>query len=105
MTRLTDDALAELARLAGEATPAPWRTVVKGNTVQSLAIEGVCSGISPKTGNGPYIAAADPSTVAALVAELVELRNAMRSTSSATIDDASVGMTHSPARPGEGAEE
>lgn len=76
-TRLTDDALAELARLAVAATPGPWRTMVKGNTVQSLAIEGVCSGISPKTGNGPYIAAADPSTVAALVAEVRALRAAV----------------------------
>lgn len=47
-----------LDALCAAATPGPWPVVTKGNTVRSHAIPGVCSGISPKTGNAAFIAAA-----------------------------------------------
>lgn len=51
--------VAALAALRKEATPGPWEIVVKGNSIQSQAIPGVCSGISMKTGNGAFIAAVE----------------------------------------------
>ena len=44
--------------LAAQATTGPWAVKTNGNTVQSHAIQGVCSGISPKNGNAAFIAAA-----------------------------------------------
>lgn len=54
------------ARLAA-ATSGPWEVAVNGNTVKSHAVKGVCSGISPKTGNAAFIAHA-PEDIAALLA-------------------------------------
>ena len=47
-----------LRELCDKATPGPWEVVKKGNTVPSLAIPGVCSGLSPKKADAEFIAAA-----------------------------------------------
>lgn len=97
MTRITDEQLAELAQLAREATPGPW--FVNGEDFEGDGGAGVSIGI----GDGPalifvtrntdrgkpdhaqpldfadaaHIAAANPATVAALVAEVARLRAAL----------------------------
>jgi hypothetical protein len=64
------------------ATPGPWNAIDKGNTVPSYAIRhfavgekcvNVASGISPKTGDADFIAAAR-TDVPDLLAEVEKLR-------------------------------
>lgn len=66
--------LQQLAPLGAQATARPWEVKTNGNTVQSHAIAGVCSGISPKTSNAAFIVAArnllTPENVTLLVAAL-----------------------------------
>lgn len=72
---LSDLALVFLTHLEAKATPAPWEVVTKGNTVKSHAIPGVCSGISPKTSNGPFISLMR-NVLPGLLAENARLRAA-----------------------------
>ncbi len=60
------------ARLAA-ATPGPWVVRTNGNSVQSHAIPGVCSGISPKSGNAAFISNA-PLDIIALLAHAAQLQ-------------------------------
>lgn len=41
-----------------KATPGPWKLKIKGNSVQSFAINGVCSGMKPRGGDAHFIALA-----------------------------------------------
>lgn len=60
------DRLADIRERLEKATPGVWRTVEKGNSIPSIAIETlayvgepsikICSGISPKTKNAEFIA-------------------------------------------------
>lgn len=70
---LTDERLAEIRARCDAATPGLWEVIVKGNTVQSHAIPGVCSGISPKSGNAAFVAHAR-ADIPALLAEVERLR-------------------------------
>lgn len=71
---LTSDELRAIRARYEATTPGPWDAIVNGNTVKSHAIRGVCSGISPKTGNAEFIANAHQDvpalldTIAALTA-------------------------------------
>lgn len=85
LSGLSDSALTELARLAGEAQPGPWGS---GSFYDSQrrppshlrakvwsADEGPCDvayTVSPE--DARFIAATDPATVTAIVAELLSLR-------------------------------
>lgn len=44
--------------LCMEATPPPWTIEVKGNTVKSLSIPGVCHGMKPHADDAAFIATA-----------------------------------------------
>ena len=68
----------ELRELAEKATPGEWKLIIRGNSVQSHAVvchddsvslnpQNICSGISPKTGNAAYIAAANPARIIELL--------------------------------------
>lgn len=60
------DRIAEIRERLEKATPGVWRTVEKGNSIPSIAVETlayvgepsikICSGISPKTKNAEFIA-------------------------------------------------
>lgn len=101
MTRITDAALDELARLAGEATPGPWSSQA-GDRYQGRRTTAVVSygpddvtargafaevpwpddiraaaGWSAADADARFIAAADPATVASLVGEVRRLRAAL----------------------------
>jgi hypothetical protein len=67
--------IAAIKERLSKATPGPWKVVVKGNTVQSYAVESnngncfevnVCSGIKTSNGNAEFIANA-PSDIATLL--------------------------------------
>ena len=96
MTHLDDAALDELARLAGEATPGPWEECghARGGcccgNVWSLPLDFPVANTNtdpkqeywsiPKStvpNNAAFIAAANPATVAALVAEVRQLRQCL----------------------------
>ena len=62
--------LDELIALRTHAKSGPWTYYTNGNTVQSHAIAGVCSNISPLSGNAAFIAAAGSLDFAALRAAL-----------------------------------
>lgn len=89
MTHLDDAALDELARLAGEATPGPWTARTDLDSSGEFDIElsrhgGTIFGLRgwrrdidaavQLIGDATYIAAANPATVAALVAEVQRWR-------------------------------
>jgi hypothetical protein len=67
-TKLAPEWMAEAKRVAETANRTEWNLVVKGNSIQSYAIPGVCSGISPTSGNGAYLIMFSPPTVLALLA-------------------------------------
>lgn len=94
MTRLTDDALSELARLAEEATPGDWYSEGQGDMSiragewdeargeHKIAVLDSCGCCGSPFGDNDeadlaYLLAANPATVAALVAEVQRLRAAM----------------------------
>lgn len=87
---MTDEQLREIEERAERATEGPWAVVVKGNTVQSRAIPGVCAGISPKTGNASFIAHAR-TDVPAMVAEIRRLR-AIEEAAREVVDAMPVGV-------------
>jgi hypothetical protein len=81
----------DLKRLAGEATPGPWRAWESSDDYQSLVDAGagtlvlakICSYDAPvdpgpdratRKANAAYIAAANPARVLALIAEVEGLR-------------------------------
>ena len=91
------DLITEARELCEKATPGPWRKVIKGNSIQSHALEAdvylgaegfrritICSGISPKTQNAAFISRSRtliPALCDALEkanAEIARLREAQR---------------------------
>lgn len=75
------DRLKEIRERVAKATPGPWVSIEKGNSVKSLAIQSVaflgepsrniCSSISPKTKNAEFIANA-PTDINYLLEALEE---------------------------------
>ena len=75
MTRkLTPDQLDEIEAAAKEATPGPWEVIGGGEYVTPIGLPAGFDdcGVSPRDVH--YIAAFDPPTVLALIAEVRELR-------------------------------
>ena len=55
------------------ATPGPWNLEIKGNTVQSLSIIGICHGMKPNNADAAFISHAR-TDIPALIAEVERLK-------------------------------
>lgn len=64
--------LAEIKAREQADTPAPWNLEIKGNTVQSLSIVGICHGMKPNNADAAFISHAR-TDVPALIAEVERL--------------------------------
>jgi hypothetical protein len=80
---MTAPDLDALEKLADEATPGPWEwvfddlksSITSGYVISDFGYDGMW--INPKESNAAFIAAANPATIKALIAELREARAAL----------------------------
>jgi hypothetical protein len=79
-SRLSEERLREIERLAAAATPGPWRCDTATHDGSAMIVENDTIRIALVQGarNGPFIALANPATVAQLARELLELREVTR---------------------------
>lgn len=74
MPDLTPEALDRLETLAKEATPGSWKVKVSPDGGIAIATDGFSFSQEERDGDAEYIAAAQPATILALIAEVRRLQ-------------------------------
>ena len=78
------DLIKQARELCASATPGPWKVEQKGNTVKSMAIKGVCCGMSAMRDDYHFIAAS--RTLVPALADALEKAEAERDEAVKTLE-------------------